>query len=350
MAYYLEDQIDGLVIGERRPTINEYFLSSYSMAIYDGCEFGCSYCDGWAYRMRPFNETVRVATDLPLFADQELEAADRGDLIGITALTDPYQPAEATYRLTRQFLQRLADRGQPCLILTKSHTVLEDLVLIERINRQSLAIVMFTLLTIDPYLSGRLEDKAPPPALRLDAIAELKRAGIPVGVAYLPVIPYVTDTDYMLSTTLHAIAEAGADFVVWDYLNIPSERHRARVNEMIARIGTYPPSYYRDLYGNQPLPDAAYRAERDRELLARCDSLNLPVRAPYALYSGKLRPQNEAALLLKHTAFRDAVQGRAHIARLNRDLATRVYRGDATDAQLRESPLYLTLKEILGRT
>ena len=153
MAYYLEDQIDSLVFGERRPAINEYFLSSYSMAVYDGCEFGCPYCDGWAYRLRPFNETVRIATDLPLLAEAELDTTvERGDLIGITALTDPYQQAEATYRLTRQLLQRLADRGQPCLILTKSHTVLEDLVLLERINKQSLAVVMFTLLTIDPYI------------------------------------------------------------------------------------------------------------------------------------------------------------------------------------------------------
>ena len=350
MAYYLEDQIDGPALGERRPTINEYFLSSYSMAVYDGCEFGCPYCDGWAARLRPFNETVRIDTDLPLLAEKELENVDRGDLIGITALTDPYQPAEASYRLTRQLLQRMADRGQPCLILTKSHTILEDLVLLERINKQSLAIVMFTLLTTDPYLSAKLEDKAPAPALRLDAIAELKRAGIPVGVAYLPVIPYVTDTDYMLSTTLHSVRDAGADFVVWDFLNIPSERHRARIGEMLARIGSYPPSYYRDLYGTQPLPDASYRANRDRELLARCDTLNLPVRAPYSLYAGKLRPQNEAALLLKHTAFRDAVQGRVHMARLNRDLANRVYRGDATEAQMRESPLYATLRDILGRT
>ena len=349
MAYYLEDQIDGLAIGDRRPTINEYFLSSYSMAVYDGCEFGCPYCDGWAYRLRPFNETVRIATDLPLLAEAELDTIDRGDLIGITALTDAYQPAEATYRLTRQLLQRLADRGQPCLILTKSHTVLEDLVLLEQINRQSLAIVMFTLLTTDPYLSGKLEDKVPAPALRLEAIAELKRAGIPVGVAFMPVIPYVTDTDYMLNTTLRAIAEAGADFLVWDYLYIASERHRARINDMLARIGSYPPSYYRDLYGNQPLPSPTYRAEGERELLARCDALNLPVRVPYQIYAGKLKPQNEAALLLKHTAYRDAIQGRAKMAALGHDLANLVYHGEATEQQLRQHPLYTTLRDILQR-
>jgi DNA repair photolyase len=350
MAYYLEDQIDGSAIGDRRPTINEYFLSSYSMAVYDGCEFGCPYCDGWAYRLRPFNETVRIDTDLPILAEAELDTIDRGDLIGITALTDAYQPAEATYRLTRQLLQRLADRGQPCLILTKSQAVLEDLVLLEQINQRSLAIVMFTLLTTDPYLSSKLEDKVPAPALRLEAIAELKRAGIPAGVAFMPVIPYVTDTDYMLSTTLRAIAEAGADFLVWDYLYIASERHRARINDMLARIGSYPPSYYRDLYGNQPLPSPTYRAERERQLLARCDALNLPVRVPYQIYAGKLKPQNEAALLLKHTAYRDAVQGRTKLAALGHDLANLIYQGEATEQQLRDHPLYPTLREILYKS
>jgi DNA repair photolyase len=353
MAYYIEDQLSGAAIGERRPTINEYFLSSYTMSVYDGCELGCPYCDGWAYRVRPFNETVRIAVNLPDRVAAELETIDRGELIGVTALTDPYQPVEATYRLTRQILRQFAERGQPCLLLTKSHMVLEDLVLLERINAQSLAVVMFTLLTVDPYMAARLEEKAPAPSLRLEAIRELKRAGIPVGVALVPVLPYVNDTDLLLNATLHAIVEAGADFVVWDYLHIPTERHRARIAEMLRRIGSYPPNYYRDLYrgpsGAAPLPNEVYRAERDRELLARCDALNLPARPPHQLYAGRLRPENEAALLLKHTAFRDAVQGRARMAELNRGLAELIYQGAADDPTLRESPLYPTLREILGR-
>ncbi|HWQ13927.1 MAG TPA: radical SAM protein [Roseiflexaceae bacterium] len=348
MAYYIEDRLGGPAIGQRRPTINEYFLSSYTMGVYDGCEFGCPYCDGWAYRLRPFNETVRVAVDLPDRVVDELRAIDRGDLVGITAFSDPYQPAEGAYRLTRHVLRIFADVGQPCLVLTKSHTVLEDLALLERIHERSLAVVVFTLLTIDPYLSEKLEDKAPAPALRLNAIAELRRAGIPVGVALLPVAPYVNDTDLLLNATLRAVADAGADFVLWDYLHIPDERHRARVSEMLARIGAYPPGYYRDLYRGQPTPDPLYRAERDRELLALCDTLNLAVRAPHRLYAGRLRPHNEAALLLKHTAFRDAVQGRTHLAREGRGLADLVFRGEATEAQLRASPLYSQLREILG--
>lgn len=355
MAHYIEDRLTSSAIGARRPTINDYFLSSYTLSIYDGCEFGCRYCDGWASRMRPFNETVRIATNLSDLVAEELQQIDRGDLIGITALTDPYQPAEANNRLTRQILRQFADCGQPCLILTKSPAVLEDIPLLKRIHEQSLAVVVFTLLTTDPYLAEKIEDKAPAPALRLDAIAQLKRAGIPAGVALIPVIPYVNDTDFTLGITLRAVADAGADFLIWDYLHIPGERHRARINEMLARIGSYPPSYYRDLYGPSTLvssppalPDANYRADRDREILARCDSLNLPVRPPHELYAGRLAPRNEAALLIKHTAFRDAVQGRVHSAARGRELADRVYRGEAAEAALRDSPLYATLQHILG--
>ena len=347
MAYYIEDRLTTSVLGPRRPTINDYFLSSYTLSIYDGCEFGCPYCDGWAYRVRPFNETVRIAVNLPELLAAELETVDRGDLIGITALTDPYQPAEATHRLTRQVLHVLADRGQPCLILTKSPAVLEDLVFLQRIQQQSLAVVVFTILVTDINMSEKLEDKSPSPALRLEAIAQLKQAGIPTGVAFVPVMPYVNDTDYVLSTTIRAVAEAGADFMCWDYLHIPTDRHRARISETLARIGSYPPSYYRDLYGSDPLPAALYRAERDRDIMARCDARNIPPRLPHQLYAGRLKPENEAALLLKHTAFRDATHGRQHTAAHARALAEAVYRGEASDEQLRTSGLYPNLREIL---
>jgi DNA repair photolyase len=348
MAYFVEERLTRSALGARRPMVNEYFLSTYTASIYDGCEIGCPYCDGWSYQTRPFNETIRVPLDYPKRVAEELTRIGRGELIGITALTDPYQPAETSYRLTRQTLRVLADRGQPTLILTKSPSVLEDLVLLERINAQSLALVVFTIVASDPFLAEKLEDKAAVPALRLEAIAELKRAGIPTGVALVPLLPYVNDTDLVLDATLRAIAATGADFVIWDYLTIPDERHRSRIGDLLMRIGNYPPSYYRDLYRHQALPDLNYRQERNRAVLDRCDALNLPVRVPHALYAGKLAARSEAALLLKHTAFRDAVQGRMNLARQSYELADHVFRGSATEAQMRESPLFPLLSGILS--
>jgi DNA repair photolyase len=348
MAYYLTDQAsERPVLGDRRPTINEFFLSSYTMHTYAGCEFGCPYCDGWAFSQRALNETVQVSLDLPQRLAAELEHVDRGDLIALSSLSDPYQPAEQTYRITRQVLQLFADRGQPCLILTKSPSVVEDIPLLRKINEQSLAVVMCTIVTADPYLSAQIEGRAPHPALRLEALAELKRAGIPVGAAIVPIMPYVNDTDHAVRSLLRALAAVPVDFVVWDYLHIPNERHRARINEMLARVGSYPASYYRDIYRGQTLPTALYRSERSAEIADRCDGLGIEVRAPHKLYAGKLRPQNEAALLLKQAAFRDEVARRLSMAALHRELAALAYQGNFDAARFRVSPLWPTLQEVL---
>ncbi|ACL26544.1 SPL family radical SAM protein [Chloroflexus aggregans] len=349
MAYYQREIAPNVPpLSPRRPLINEYFLSAYTMSIYAGCEFGCPYCDSWVYHERPLNETIAIPVDLPQRLAAVLPTIDRGDLIAISALSDPYQPAEETYRITRQVLQLFAEHRQPCLVMTKSPLVLEDRSLLQKINEQSLAIVVTTLLTLDQHLATRIEARAPSPQLRLELITELKRAGIPVGVALVPIMPYVNDSNLNLRRVLHACATAGADFVIWDYLHIPNERHRHRINVLLNRLGSYPPRYYRDIYRDQATVNPLYRYDRDYELLQRCDELGLAPRAPHHLFAGKLSPRNEAALLLRHTAFRDRVQGRDRLATLHRELADAVYRGRIRAADLRQSPLYPTIGPLLG--
>lgn len=348
MTYYFrENLLSGPILSPRRPTINEFFLSSYTMSIYVGCEMGCSYCDGWVYSPRPLNETIHVPLNLPQLLAEELTTVNRGDLIAITALSDPYQPAEQTYRITRQVLQVFADAEQPCLILTKGLGIVDDIPLLQHMNERSLTIVMTTLVTMDRQVAERLEAKSPASHLRLEMLAALKRAGIPVGVAMVPIIPYVNDTTTATRALLRACAEIGVDFVIWDYLNIPDERHRMRINETLKRIVPHLPSYYRDIYGNEALPNIQYRAERDAELLARWDGMNIEARAPHHLFANRLNPRNEAALLLKHLAFRDIAHGRMHMAAIHRQLADHVYAGDIQTELLERSPLYATLQQIL---
>ncbi|NCC35538.1 MAG: radical SAM protein [Chloroflexia bacterium] len=349
MAYYVREPLKGIpALSVRRPTINEFFLSSYTLSMYNGCEFGCPYCDSWVYSERPLNETIRVPVDLAEHLTAELAGVDQGDLIAITALSDPYQPAEQTYRLTRQTLQILADQQRPTLVMTKSPLILEDLALLQRINEQSLALVVTTLLTADPHMASRLEGKAPAPAMRLDMLAELKRAGIPVGVAFVPIMPYVNDTNSNIRSVLRAAADAGVDFVIWDYLHLANERHRVRINEILARLGSYPVSYYRDIYGDQAIVSSRYRHDRDTVVMDRCNGLGLETRVPQHIFAGKLAPHNEAALLLKHAAFRDRVAGRDQMAELHRQLADQVYTKQVVADDLRRSPLANEVRKLIA--
>jgi len=347
MTTYIEERLPGPALSPRRPMPNELFLSNYLLATYGGCEFACQYCDLATTTIRPLGETTHVFVDVPSRLDRELDELDPGDVVGLI-LSEPYQPAEREHRLTRQTLQVLAQLGQPTVILTKSPLVLDDLRLLEVINERALCIVIFSLPTTDHALSEKLEGRAPAPALRLDAAQALHRAGIPVGFAMLPVVPYVTDVTNHVSRTLNKIAATGADFVVWDYLGIPNERHRERINDMLGYIARMPTSYYRDLYGAKNYPNLNYRLKIDEELIRRCDMLGLDVRVPHRIYHRRIGPSNEISLLLRHQAFRDAAQGRDRLAQMHRSLAEEAYLGRYDQVRMMQSPLWTTIEAILN--
>ena len=346
MTTYVEERLPGPVLSARRPMANELFLSNYLLATYGGCEFACPYCDLHTTMARPLGETTRAFVDAPTRVADELREIDPGDVVGLI-LGDPYQPAERSHRVTRDVLIQLAEYGQPTVILTKSPTVVEDIQTIKVIHERALAIVIFTILTTDAHISAKLEGKAPNPSLRLEAIRQLRRAGIPVGVAMLPIIPYGTDSTSHLTRTLTRIAEAGADFVVWEHLGIPNERHKERIDDMLGAFGRFPSAYYRDIYGSNPYPGLEYRRKIDEEILRRADILGLEGRPPHRLYHRRISPANEISLLLRHHAFRDETQGRDRLAQLHRSLAEEAYRGRFDQVRMSQSPTWTMLQTIL---
>ncbi len=347
MTTCIEVRTPGTALSPRRPMANELFLSNYLLATYGGCEFACQYCDLVATSIRPLGETVYAFMDVPRKLDTELDQVDAGDVVGLL-INEAYQPAEREHRLTRQSLQVLASLGQPTVILTKSPQVVEDIRLLEALHERSLCVVIFTLTTADAALSEKIDGRAPPPQLRLDAAQALQRAGIPVGFALLPIIPYVTDSSAHLARTLGKIAATGAEFVVWDYLGIANERHRERVDDMIGTIVNIPSAYYRDIYGHKPYPGLDYRLKMDEELIRRSDMLGLDVRVPHRIYHRRIAPSNEISLLLKHQSFRDRTQGRDRLAQLHRSLSEEAYLGRFDQVRLMQSPLWTTIDGVLN--
>jgi len=188
---------------------------------YRGCEFACKYCYARYthefMEMRDgleFERKIYVKQHAAELLRQELKRVKADESIALGTATDPYQPAERRYQVTRGILEEFArHRGFELGIVTKSNLVVRDIELLKSVARANKISVHITVTTLDTELARILEPRAPRPDLRIDALRELARAGIRVGISCSPVIPGITDSPKDLEALVCAAAEAGADYV-----------------------------------------------------------------------------------------------------------------------------------------
>ncbi|MFT4247127.1 MAG: PA0069 family radical SAM protein [Pseudomonas sp.] len=196
---------------------------------YRGCEHGCSYCFA-----RPSHAYLNLSPGLDfetrLFAKTNAAELLRRELarpgyqpgpIALGINTDAYQPIERKLRLTRRLIEVLWETRHPFTLITKNALVLRDLDLLVPLAREGLVSVHFSVTTLDPHLSARLEPRASAPHARLRAMRALHEAGVPVGAMVAPVIPWINDHE--LEAVLQAVAEAGACAAGYVLLRLPHE-------------------------------------------------------------------------------------------------------------------------------
>lgn len=196
---------------------------------YRGCEHGCIYCFA-----RPTHAYLDLSPGLDfesrLFAKPDAPALLRAELgkrgylcrpIAFGTNTDPYQPIEAEWRITRQCIEVLAEHDHPLTITTKSNRVTRDLDILAPMARKGLAAVMVSVTSLDPKIAMTVEPRAPHPEKRLQAVKQLADAGVPVFVSLSPVIPHVTDHE--LEHILQRAAEAGARTAFFLPVRLPHE-------------------------------------------------------------------------------------------------------------------------------
>jgi len=196
---------------------------------YQGCEHGCVYCYA-----RPSHAYLDLSPGLDfetrLFAKPDAAALLRAELakpgyacdpIALGTNTDPYQPIEREWKVTRQVLEVLCAHEHPFTIVTKSALVERDLDLIAPMAMKNMARVYVSITTLDRDLARTLEPRAAAPPRRLQAIRALSAAGVPVGVLVAPVIPQLNDRD--LEAILEAAAAHGATSAGWILLRLPRE-------------------------------------------------------------------------------------------------------------------------------
>jgi len=222
-------------------------MGFWSVNPYIGCAFGCAYCYArYAHRWvvdrnataNPERDDLRQARDgmVPWLAFErrifvKTNAADalrrtlrhgsdkhlallKDETIVIGTATDPYQPAERRFRITRSCLEVLAEHpGLSVTIITKSPLVTRDIDVLKRIARHSSLTIHLSLISTDRDLARKIEPRAPTPDARLRALARLSDAGIEVGINVMPVLPAITDQPAALEHLVKSVAERGASYV-----------------------------------------------------------------------------------------------------------------------------------------
>ena len=188
---------------------------------YRGCEFACKYCYARYthefMEMRDgldFERKIYVKQHAAELLRHDLRRVKPGEDIAIGTATDPYQPAERRFEVTRAIMEELArHRGLSIGVVSKSTLMLRDVELFQRIAANNDLEINLTITALDTQLARMLEPRAPRPDLRLEAIRKLTSAGIRAGVIAAPVMPGITDSPRQLDALVAAAKQAGARYI-----------------------------------------------------------------------------------------------------------------------------------------
>jgi DNA repair photolyase len=265
-------------------------MGFWSINPYVGCEFGCTYCyarDTHRYateravgrtggraggdpELAPwlaFEKRILVKTDIAERLARTLDPSKLGDdSLVIGTATDPYQPAERRYRLTRSILEVLTRfQGLRIGIISKSPLVTRDIDLLQELSAENDVTVNVSLSTLDSRLARRLELRSPVPSARIRALARLSAAGVHTGLLVAPIVPGVTDDRRGLGGLIAAAKEAGARYVVGSALRLG---HAARHRFLPHLSREFPDlaERYRRHYGNREGVSRDYQEALTRRL------------------------------------------------------------------------------------
>jgi DNA repair photolyase len=261
----------------------------WSLNPYMGCAHRCTFCYVRAFEHRAdrpsgeeYGRTIRVKVNIAEGLGRELARPSwRREEVVIGAATDPYQPAEGRYRLTRQCLEALALGRTPFSIITRGPMIVRDIDVLADAARRVEVGVCFSIPTLDPEIWRTTEPGTAPPRRRLQALSALVEAGIDTGVAVAPILPGLSDRPELLADVVRAAREAGATRIWSIHLNLrPGTREHFL--EALARDWPEQLERYEALYRN--------RAYLGRENTDTTQRLVTELRAEHGIRDRRARP------------------------------------------------------------
>jgi len=234
---------------------------AWSLNPYSGCAHRCSFCYVRAFEQRAerpsgsdYGSSVRVKTNIVELLGRELARRSwRGEEVAIGTATDPYQPAEGRYRLTRGCLEAFGAAANPFGLITRSPLVVRDLDLLSFAARRAEVSVTFSVPTLDEQVWRATEPGTAPPAQRLRALRRLVEAGIRSSVAMAPILPGLSDRPEQLAAVVGAAREAGASGIWAGFLRL-APGTREHFLETLARLWPELLPEYERLYAERAGP------------------------------------------------------------------------------------------------
>jgi DNA repair photolyase len=189
----------------------------WSLNTFSGCAHACSYCFSRAYHARyreknvgsDFDSNVEVRVNIADVLRKELRRRHDGSL-AIGTATDPYQPIEGKYQLTRRCLEALVDHPMPTSIVTKGPLVVRDIDVLRKLDEKTDLTVYFSVPCVNEEIVRKTDPGTAPARQRLRALAMLREAGIDAAVLCMPVLPGISDSEESLDAAARAASEAGA--------------------------------------------------------------------------------------------------------------------------------------------
>ena len=272
LAYVSElvEEVHAKTILNRHKRRDPWFLDEYSINPYGSCDFGCVYCyiHGGKYGSRK----LVVKINAPELLSRELSRLARRGKYGIIALgsaTEPWMHIDKRYQLTRKCLEIIARFRFPIHCLTKSTLILRDIDVLKDIDENAIlpsdlkeklnhgVLITFSFSTLDKRIAKIFEPFAPSPDERLNTIQRLKDEGFFVGIAFMPLLPYISDSTHDLEAMVKTARDIGVDYVFFGNLTLDMEGKKIFFRVLERNFPSLVRKYEK-LYGNKNLPIRTY--------------------------------------------------------------------------------------------
>ncbi|MEA2105057.1 MAG: radical SAM protein [Candidatus Cloacimonadota bacterium] len=284
-----------------------YFCSKYSLSPYMACEHACKYCDGRAekyYVKGDYEKDIVIRRNLPEQLSKEIIKLREPGIIFIgSGISDSYQPVEKEEKIMQHCAKIFVENNFPVGILTKSALIQRDIDLWKKVHEKNGFLLMISLTTLDDDIRQIFEPNASSVTERLGTIKKFKSAGIPVGVAAMPILPFIQDSEKDLNKLFAKFSELKVDFVMPGSLTL---RPGIQKEVYLRTIQKQYPQFlakYEDLYSDDfqsGVWHKEYRQKAYKIFHKVSNEFSFPIYAPHYIYKNKFSLYDELYILLKN--------------------------------------------------